>query len=131
MYRIDEALPSAEEFRELRRAVGWTAPEPEACRTALRTTVYGVVARHRDRAVGMARLIGDRGLYLMVVDVAVHPEHQGAGLGRRMVGALTDWARAQGVRHTLLAAEAGAVPFYESLGFAVQQDRLMRLTPAG
>jgi GNAT superfamily N-acetyltransferase len=126
MYRIDEVLPSVHEYQALRAAVGWGSPPQTACRTALDSTVFGVVTRHGDQAVGMARLVGDRTMYLFIVDVAVHPDHQGTGLGRRMVGKLVDWTVAQGTRSTVLVADAEVVPFYEALGFSLDTGHLMK-----
>lgn len=127
MYPLDPAPPSPEEYLALRAAVGWGSPSADACRRALDDTVSGVTARHEQQAVGMARLIGDRTMYLFVVDVVVHPDHQRAGLGSRMVNTLVDWARARGVRATMLVADAGLVPFYRALGFEPDPNQLLRL----
>lgn len=125
MYRIVERLPTVSEYQNLRSAVGWDPLQQAACRTALETTVFAVVASCGERAVGMARLVGDRTLYLLIVDVVVHPDHQREGLGRRIVGRLVRWVRAQGTRHTLLVAAADVVPFYTALGFSPGTNRLM------
>ena len=76
----------------------------------------------------MARLVGDRTMYLLIVDVVVHPAHQGAGLGRRMAGRVVRRAKEQGARSTLLVADDGVAAFYESLGFRPDTGgRLMKL----
>ncbi|TWV45995.1 GNAT family N-acetyltransferase [Streptomyces misionensis] len=126
MYRIDEVLPSVREYRDLRASVGWGSPSPTDCGVALEATQFGVVARHREQAVGMARLVGDKTLYLLIVDVAVHPDHQGSGLGRSMVRRLVEWAKVQGTRNTLLVASPEIVPFYESLDFSLDTSHLMK-----
>jgi GNAT superfamily N-acetyltransferase len=129
MYRIDEALPSVDEYQGLRASVGWGSPTPTACEIALTATPFGVVARHHEQAVGMARLVGDKTLYLLIVDVAVHPDHRGSGLGRGMVRKLVDWAKEQGTRSTLLVASPEVVPFYKSLDFTIDDNSLMKRTP--
>lgn len=56
-----------------------------------------------------------------VVGVWVHPDHRGAGLLRRIVGAMQDWAGEYGVdRFRLLVHEenARAQAAYRKLGFA-------------
>lgn len=130
MYRIAEDLPGVDEFRALRASVGWGSPSPEECGSALAATVVSVVARHGERAVGMARAVGDGSMYLFVVDVVVHPDHQGAGLGHRMVDALVDAAARHGTRSLLLVAEDKVVPFYEAHGFSTESNRVMRHAPA-
>jgi GNAT superfamily N-acetyltransferase len=92
MYHIEEVLPDANEYQMLRTAVGWASPSEAACQQALDGTSFGVVARHAERIVGMGRLVGDAAMYSFIVDVVVHPDHQGAGLGRRMVDALVNWS---------------------------------------
>ncbi|CAK7285093.1 GNAT family N-acetyltransferase [Streptomyces misionensis] len=129
MYQVEAALPSVAEYRALRTAVGWASPDEAVCRRALDTTGFAVVARHGGRAVGMARLIGDGAVYGVVVDVAVHPDHRGAGLGRRMVDALVARATARGIRTTVLVAAPDVVPFYEPLGFVTTPDHVMRHAP--
>lgn len=38
----------------------------------------------------MGRIIGDGGTAFQIVDVCVHPAHQGRGLGKRIMAALTE-----------------------------------------
>lgn len=57
---------------------------------------------------------------LLLEDVIVSRAHRGGGHGRRLVGHVLDWARAQGMeRVTLLADQdnAPALAFYDRLGF--------------
>ena len=54
--------------------------------------------------------------------LSVHPAAAGAGLGRALVGAAVDWARARGYRSMTLCTFAGVpfnAPFYASCGFEV------------
>lgn len=51
--------------------------------------------------------------WLALAPVAVHPDHQGQGHGRRMVGQLTFWARAAGQFIVVL----GDPEFYARTGF--------------
>lgn len=119
---LEDGLPTVAEYRALRAAVGWPSPEPDVCRAALANSVHGVVARTGPELVGMGRLIGDGVMYLLVVDVVVHPAAQGAGLGRRLVERLVAVA---GARRVQLVAADEVVPFYERLGFAREPSHLM------
>jgi predicted GNAT family N-acyltransferase len=49
--------------------------------------------------------------------VAVLAEHRGSGLGRVVMDALHQEARARGERGITLAAQLHAIPFYERLGY--------------
>lgn len=48
----------------------------------LPSTVYPMVIRRNRDAAGMERIVGDVGLFFKLVDIAVHPAHQGRGLAR-------------------------------------------------
>jgi predicted N-acetyltransferase YhbS len=50
-----------------------------------------------------------------ICDVAVHPTHQGTGLGKQLVSRLLDLSK--GHRKIILYAVAGKEPFYEKFGF--------------
>lgn len=53
-------------------------------------TWYGVMVVHGGDPIGMGRIIGDGGCFFQIVDICVLPEHQGHGLGRRIMQALND-----------------------------------------
>ncbi|NIH77957.1 GNAT family N-acetyltransferase [Amycolatopsis viridis] len=125
---VEDGLPTVAEYRDLRAAVGWPSPGPDACRAALENSVHGVLARDRRELAGMARLVGDGVMYLLIVDVVVHPGHQGRGLGRRMVRRLVELA---GARRVQLVAAPEVVPFYEQLGFVRGTSHLMAYRTVG
>ena len=52
--------------------------------------------------------------WLCLAPVAVHPDLQGRGIGKRMIGMLAEWARLAGRTVVVL----GEVPFYERGGFS-------------
>jgi ribosomal protein S18 acetylase RimI-like enzyme len=68
----------------------------------------------------MGRIIGDGGTAFQVVDICVHPAHQGRGLGRRIMAALTDELerRAPATAYVSLIADGPARFLYEKFGFA-------------
>ncbi len=73
-------------------------------------------------------LAGGRGLRThdrtyVVSQMVVEPEHQGQGLGRRVLDLLVDRAGRQGAHRVTLAARVHAVGFYEAAGFTVCGER--------
>ena len=50
-----------------------------------------------------------------ICDVAVHPEYQGKGIGKRVVTRLVDFSKNH--RKIILYAAVGKEPFYKKLGF--------------
>lgn len=67
----------------------------------------------------MGRVVGDGGLFLFVVDIAVAPAWQRQGLGRRIMQALMDEVHARAPERTMvgLIAEGTAYRLYEKFGF--------------
>ncbi len=65
--------------------------------------------------IGAGRALADGVDCAYICDLAVHPDHQGAGLGREMVTRLVELAR--GHRKIILYAVPGKEGFYRKLGF--------------
>lgn len=121
-YVIAVRSPSVAEFVELRRATGLTPKTPEAAEAALGRSLYAVcveAAASPGRALGMGRVIGDAGCWFVIVDVAVHPDHQKRGLGRRIVGELVGFIErtAPPSAQAMLLADVPADRLYEAFGF--------------
>ncbi|MER6443071.1 GNAT family N-acetyltransferase [Streptomyces sp. NPDC001185] len=119
-YDICEGVPSVEVFRRLRTDAGLSDKTSEAVALALPNTWYGVVLRHEGEPIGMGRIIGDGGTALQIVDICVHPAHQGRGLGKRIMAALTGELerRAPATAYVSLIADGPARFLYEKFGFA-------------
>ncbi|WP_420311861.1 GNAT family N-acetyltransferase [Streptomyces sp. YS-B37] len=119
-YEIAAGVPSVEVFRRLRTDAGLSDRDPGAVAAALPNTWYGVVLRHEGEPIGMGRIIGDGGTAFQVVDICVHPAHQGRGLGRRIMAALTEELerRAPATAYVSLIADGPARFLYEKFGFA-------------
>lgn len=60
--------------------------------------------------------------WLCLAPVAIAPDWQGSGHGRRMIGMLSEWARRSGT----FVVVTGQLPFYSRAGFSA--ERAARLT---
>lgn len=119
-----ERFPAPADYIALRSAAGLSRKSPEAARRGLANTLYGVSLVHRtepggETPVGMGRVIGDDGCFYLVVDIAVTPEWQGKGLGKRIMAALDAWIRrtAPPSAHVSLFADGDAKHLYAKFGF--------------
>ncbi|MEV0254526.1 GNAT family N-acetyltransferase [Streptomyces sp. NPDC050732] len=119
-YELRAGVPSVETFRRLRTDAGLSDRAPEAVALALPNTWYGVVLHHEGEPVGMGRIVGDGGTAFQLVDICVHPAHQGQGLGKRIMAALTEELerRAPATAYVSLIADGPARFLYEKFGFA-------------
>lgn len=116
---LEEGMDAAT-FNFLRRSVGWEEHREDDIRQALENTRYIVVAKNRkNEIVGMARVIGDIGMYYYIQDVIVLPEYQGMGIGMAMMDRVMEYIMANerpGMFIGLMAAK-GKEDFYKRYGF--------------
>ncbi|MEV0226473.1 GNAT family N-acetyltransferase [Streptomyces sp. NPDC050704] len=119
-YELSVGVPSVEVFRRLRTDAGLSDKAPEAVALALPNTWHGVLLQYEGEPIGMGRVIGDGGTAFQIVDMCVHPAHQGRGLGRRIMAALTGELerRAPATAYVSLIADGPARFLYETFGFA-------------
>ena len=119
-YRLIEMLPSISDYHRLRAAVGWSELSPEAMEKGLESSLYSVCVCGGEEVVGCGRVVGDGAVYFYVQDVIVLPEHQGRGLGARIMGRIMAYLDGHAHRNSFIAlmAAKGAGGFYEQYGFA-------------
>jgi GNAT superfamily N-acetyltransferase len=114
-----ERFPGIDDYRRLRSAAGLSPKSAEAAALGLGNTLYGVSVTAGERIIGMGRIIGDGGCFFVVVDIAVQPEFQKRGLGKRIMDALDAWLRANAPvsSNVSLFADGDAKHLYAKYGF--------------
>ncbi|SDG32046.1 GNAT family N-acetyltransferase [Phytopseudomonas seleniipraecipitans] len=120
-YSILHAIPSVETYRHLRSAAGLSAKTVEAATRGLPNSLFAVQILCAGEPVGMGRVIGDGGSFYQVVDIAVLPAHQGRGLGKIIMGAISDYIAREVPEsaYVSLIADGEAYRLYEQFGFAL------------
>ena len=79
-----------------------------------------------DRLIGFARAISD-GIYRATIwDVVIHPDYQGAGLGRKLVETVLSHPHVNRVERVYLMT-TDRQSFYEKIGFEVNSSTTMVL----
>lgn len=100
---------------------------PEKLERARRGDRLWVAVDEAGEPVGFL-LAEEKGGTGFIVEVDVHPEHQGRGIGRRLIAAALDWARESGYPSLTLTTFASLpwnAPFYERIGFRrIAQEEL-------
>jgi ribosomal protein S18 acetylase RimI-like enzyme len=94
-----------------RRAIQWNGE---------RSVGYIAIADQEPCGIAASFLYENDPAKAHLVSMWVAPTHRKLGLGRRLVEAVTDWARAKGADTVCLmvtSSNNGAIGFYESLGF--------------
>lgn len=109
--KIDEG-----EVIVLYRANEWSsADKPEQLMLALRNSHTLVTARVDGELVGLGNAISDGSLVVYYSHLLVHPEHQGKGIGRKIVETMQ--LVYGGFHQQMLTADGKAIEFYKTMGF--------------
>ena len=103
------------ELSEMYRLAPLGNKSPEWLRTAFSNSMFKCLARDAGRLVAAGRAVADGVDCSYLCDIAVHPAHQGAGLGREVIQRLVN--RSCGHRKILLYAVPGKEAFYQRFGF--------------
>lgn len=112
-----------ETFRRLRTGAGMSDRPAAAVAAGLPNTWHGVTVHlgpaPDGEVVGMGRIVGDGGSVFQIADVCVLPEHQGRGLGGRIMALLTAEleSRAPAGAYVSLIADGDAHRLYARYGF--------------
>ena len=88
---------------------------PDALRTVFGNSMFVRFVYAGGRLVGAGRALADGLDCAYIADVAVHPDHQGSGLGQAVIRQLLE--AASGHRKVILYANPGTEGFYRRLGF--------------
>jgi ribosomal protein S18 acetylase RimI-like enzyme len=104
-----------EELARLYQAAPLGNKQPDGLRLVFSNSMFKCFVHDDGRLVGAGRAMADGLDCAYICDVAVHPSHQGTGLGKQIVSRLMDLSK--GHRKIILYAVAGKEPFYEKFGF--------------
>lgn len=118
-YTIEEKLPSAEEYINLREGVGWPYPNKTAIEKSLNNSNYCICAVKEGRVIGMSRVLGDNSFIYFIADVIVLPEYQNQGIGTALMERIMSYLKqnVQEYSYITLMSAKGREAFYEKFGF--------------
>ena len=108
-----------ESYQKLRVDCGLSAKSIEAATKGLNNSIHSMMLVSNDEIVGMGRIIGDGGCFCQIVDIAVHPDFQGKGLGKVIMENLTRFINISLPKtcYVSLIADGDASFLYEKYGF--------------
>ena len=85
---------------ELFEAVGWGKRPPELVAEAFGQSTFIRAAFEQDKLVGFGRTVDDGRYYGLIVDLVVDPDHQGQGVGTRLLRELRECLKGLLFLHT-------------------------------
>lgn len=122
---LEENVLTAEQALMLRTSVGWQGILHQL-EIALKNGLFNVAAKDGNKVVGMGRLVGDGVVYWYVQDLAVLPDYQGKGIGKRIMLRLIEHVKQNSLPDTSvtvgLMSAKGKELFYEKFGFTARPN---------
>lgn len=112
-------IPNAQEYNNLRIASGLSPKDEVASEVGLKNSIFIVTLRDSDKLVGMGRIIGDKGCFYHIVDIAVAPAYQGNGLGKLIMSEINKYLENNIPKssYVSLIADVPADKLYKKFGF--------------
>ncbi|WOG25516.1 GNAT family N-acetyltransferase [Endozoicomonas sp. 8E] len=114
---VEESVPNAEEYCGMRVKAGLSPKSLEAANIGLPNTLYGISIRDCETLVAMGRVIGDGACNFEIVDIAVDPNYQGQGLGRKIIEYIDSYLSSVALEGTYVSMIADEPEFYQKLGY--------------
>ena len=89
--------------------------KPADLKVVFSNSLFKCFVYEGSKLIGAGRALADGMDCSYICDIAVHPDHQGLGLGKDIVAKLVGLSK--GHKKIILYAVAGKEPFYRKLGF--------------
>lgn len=101
-------------------SVGWDKRDIEKVKHSFIKSTHRCFLINNDEIIAVGRTVDDDCYYGLIVDVAVHPDFQGKGLGTKVVNYLK--SKMIGYNFITLTAAPGKDAFYEKIGWKRQSS---------
>ncbi len=104
-----------DELADLYRVAPLGNKNSSGLKTVFTASMFKCFVYDSGKLIGAGRVLADGVDCAYLCDVAVHPSHQGTGVGKAIVATLVDLAKDH--KKIILYAVPGKEPFYRKLGF--------------
>lgn len=120
MITYTSAFPTSFDFFDLYETTGWHQGSrftSDQLSNAIQESWYALSAYHKDHLVGFGRVISDGILHALIVELIVHPDYQGQGIGSYILQELVARCKSANIAQVQLFAAQGKVNFHEKREF--------------
>ena len=114
-WHFDQTKINWNELSELYKMAPLGIKLPKDLELVFSNSKFKCFVNHGELLVGVGRALADGKDCSYICDIAVHPEHQGLGLGKEIVRNLVRLSQAH--KKIILYANPGKEGFYAKLGF--------------
>ena len=116
------------ELLQLYKDAGWWEPSWDSRSDFLnyivKDSAFFVGAFYEEKLIGMGRALSDLASDAYIQDVAVLKKFRGKGIGKKIIEALLEKLKENGVDWIGLVAQPGTTSFYMELGFEPLEDHV-------
>jgi len=118
--QFKETLPSTNDYWDLFNTTGWnveynfTITDLEK---AIKNSWYSLSVFNSEKLIGFGRVIADGVYHALIVDLIVHPDYQGKGIGSMLLERLVKKCEDNKIRDVQLFAATDKYEFYEKHNF--------------
>lgn len=120
-----EILPNIDDYWSLFATTGWNEKyhfTKEELQKAIANSWYAVSVYEDDMLIGFGRVLSDGVHHAFIVDMIVHPEFQGKGIGAGVLDMLVKKCLENNIRDIQLFAAEDKYGFYEKYNFEKRPD---------
>lgn len=120
MITFTEILPKTEDYWNLFQTTGWNDEynfTRQDLENAIKSSWYLNSVYNFDKLIGFGRVIADGVHHAFIVDLIIHPDYQGQGLGSTLLDKLVTKCKDSKIRDIQLFAARDKFVFYEKYGF--------------
>jgi GNAT superfamily N-acetyltransferase len=114
-----------ERIESLRVAIGWDRMAGYYNRILERSYTHFSVDNMDGRLIAFVNVISDGIADAYLVDLMVHPEYQGQGIGHALVTHAIEALRADGIRAIQVLFEPRLEAFYRACGFYIMESGII------
>ena len=125
-FKFSEKVPVTKKFVELFLTTGWNEEyklTTDELEIALKNSWYTYAIYNSEQLVGFGRIMSDGVVHALIIDLIVHPEYQGKGLGKTILKQLVNKCKQHRIRDIQLFSATNKFIFYEKSGFTRRPEK--------
>jgi len=120
MIIFSDILPNTQDYWDLFQTTGWNDEynfTQQDLENAIRNSWFSTSIYDSGKLIGFGRVIADGIHHALVVDLIIHPNYQGQGLGSKLLDRLVSKCNDSKIKDIQLFAAKDKFEFYEKFGF--------------
>lgn len=118
--KFKEKLPDIKDYWDLFQTTGWNQEynfSTQDLANAIKNSWFSTSIYDLEILIGFGRVIADGVHHALIIDLIIHPDYQGKGLGSKLLERLVSKCKEHKIRDIQLFSARDKFAFYEKIGF--------------